>query len=66
MARASQKPGLIDPAQAQEIINVLGALIEAIGKDTAAAVVLQQARTEIASLAASEQMSHRPPKSRAA
>lgn len=50
---APSKP-MIDSAEAQQILEVLGALVDVLGQDHPASIVLQQARSEIVSLALSE------------
>jgi hypothetical protein len=44
---------MIESAQAQQIIEVLSALVDVLGQEHPASIVLQQARSEIVSLALS-------------
>ncbi len=51
---------LVNPNQARAVLGVLGLLIRTVGPCSSLGIVLQQARSEVASLLQSEEQASRP------
>ena len=51
---------LVNPGHARTVVGVLGLLIRTVGPHTSLGIVLQQARSEVASLLQSEEEASRP------
>ena len=51
---------LVNPNQARMVLGVLGLLIRTVGPCSSLGIVLQQARSEVASLLQSEEEANRP------
>ena len=57
---------LVNPAHARSVMGVLGLLIRTVGPCSSLGIILQQARSEVASLLQAEEDAAPPPKRRAA
>ncbi len=66
MTNPSARVPLVDPQQARQLIGALGLLIALCGNRSCLGVILQQARSEIASLLHSEEQAQGIDPSRAA